>query len=295
MHMNTRWHATRNGPVFARHWGDPCAPVLLMLHGFPEYCGAWSDLAPYLSDHFHCIAPDQRGYGQTGGPDDLAAYTGGALSRDMADVINGLGQGAVTVLGHDWGAAVAYTLAMRQPHLVDRLIIANGVHPVPFQTSLAAGGAQTEASQYIDWLRAEGSEDILAADNYAKLRALFAAHMDMGWLSGDTLNAYVAEWSRPGRLKSMVHWYRASPMILAKPGEPITNLPDFPVDKLMIPQPHLLIWGENDTALLPEATVGLEDFAPQLTRVTLPDTDHWLAHQRPKEMARIILDWCRKG
>ncbi len=293
--MNTHWHATRNGPVFARHWGDPDAPVMLMLHGFPEYSGAWTDLAPYLSDHFHCIAPDQRGYGQTGGPDDLAAYSGGALSRDVADLIDGHDQGAVTVLGHDWGAAVAYTLAMRQPHLVDRLIIANGVHPVPFQTSLAAGGAQTEASQYIDWLRAEGSEDILAADNYAKLRALFAAHMDMDWLSGDTLDAYVAEWSRPGRLKTMVHWYRASPMILAKPGEPITNLPDFPVDKLMIPQPHLLIWGKNDTALLPEATVGLEDFAPHLIRVTLPGTDHWLAHQKPKEMAKIILEWSRKG
>ncbi len=293
--MNTHWHATQNGPVFARHWGVPDAPVLLMLHGFPEYSGAWTDLAPYLSDQFYCIAPDQRGYGETAGPDDLAAYSGGALSRDMADLIAGLGQGAVTVLGHDWGAAVAYTLAMRRPHLVDRLIIANGVHPVPFQTSLAAGGAQSEASQYIDWLRVEGSEDILAADNYAKLRALFAAHMDMGWLSGDTLDAYVTEWSRPGRLKTMVHWYRSSPMIVAKPGEPITNLPDFPVDKLMIPQPHLLIWGENDTALLPEATMGLEDFAPHLTRVTLPGTDHWLAHQKPKEMAQIILDWSGRG
>ncbi len=291
--MQTRWHDTQNGPIFARQWGDPQAPVLLMLHGFPEYSGAWSDLAPYLRNHFHCIAPDQRGYGQTGGPDDLSAYTGGALSRDMADLIHGLGGGAVTVLGHDWGAAVAYTLAMRRPDLVDRLIVANGVHPFPFQRALASGGAQSQASQYIDWLRAEGSEEILAAEDFAKLRALFAAHMDMSWLSGKTRDAYVAAWSRPGRLKTMVHWYRASPMIVAKPGEPITDLPEFPVDKLRIPQPHLLIWGENDTALLPEATEGLEDFAPDLTRVTLPDTDHWLAHQKPKEMAQIILNWCR--
>ena len=289
--MDTQWHTTRNGPVFARHWGDPDAPVLLMLHGFPEYSGAWSDLAPYLGDHFHCIAPDQRGYGQTGGPDDVSAYTGGALSRDMADLIEGVGTGAVTVLGHDWGAAVAYTLAIRRPDLVERLFIANGVHPVPFQKALAAGGAQSAASQYIDWLRADGSEDILAEDNCAKLRTLFSAHMDMGWLSGQTLDDYLIEWSRPGRLKTMVHWYRASPMIVAKPGEPITNLPEFPVDKLQVPQPHLVIWGENDTALLPEATEGLEEFAPQLMRVTLPDTDHWLAHQKPAEMARVILDW----
>lgn len=293
--MNTRWHDTQNGPVFARHWGDPDAPILLMLHGFPEYSGAWAPVAGFLQDHFHCIAPDQRGYGQTGGPDDLAAYTGGALSRDMVEVITGLGTGPLTVLGHDWGAAVAYALAMRRPDLINRVIIANGVHPVPFQTALAAGGAQTRASQYIDWLRADGSEDVLAADNYAKLRALFAAQMDMSWLSGDTLDAYLVEWSRPGRLKTMIHWYRASPMIVAKPGTPITDLPDFPVDKLMIHQPHLLIWGENDTAILPEATAGLEDFAPHLTRVILPGTDHWLAHQKPKEMAQIILNWCGKG
>ena len=293
--MEEIWHTTRNGPVFARHWGDPKAPVLLMLHGFPEYGGAWSTLAPHLADEFHCIAPDQRGYGQTGGPDDVAAYATGNLTRDMADLIAGLDQGPVTVLGHDWGAAVAYNLAMRKPDLVARLIIANGVHPVPFKRALAAGGAQSQASQYIDWLRADGSEEALAKDNYAKLRALFAAHMDMSWLSGDTLEAYVAEWSRPGRLKTMVHWYRASPMLVAKPDTPITDLPEFPVDKLTVHQPHLLIWGENDTALLPEANEGLETFAPRLTRASIPDADHWLAHQKPKEMAGIIKDWIGTG
>lgn len=289
--MQNRWHETANGPVFARHWGDQDHPVLLMLHGFPEYSGAWSDLAPHLSADFHCIAPDQRGYGQTGGPDDVATYATGALTRDMADLIEGLGCGPVTVLGHDWGAAVAYNLAMRRPDLVGRLIIANGVHPVPFQRALATGGAQSQASQYIDWLRAEGSEVVLAAENFAKLRALFAAHMDMSWLSGDTLEAYVTEWSRPGRLKTMVHWYRASPVQVAKPGQPIIGLPDYPIDKLTVHQPHLLIWGENDTALLPEATAGLETFAPDLTRVSLAEADHWLAHQKPADVAQIILEW----
>ena len=83
-------------------------------------------------------------------------------------------------------------------------------------------------------------------------------------------------------------------MLVAKPGKPIPNLPKFPVDKLQVRQPHLLIWGERDTALLPEATQGLEAFAPDLTRVTLPETDHWLAHQKPEDMAHIILDWLGK-
>ena len=99
--MTEHWHDTAHGPIFARHWGTPGNPVLLLLHGFPEYSGAWADLAPRLSHSFHCIAPDQRGYGQTGGPDNIAAYATGALTRDMADLIEGLGTGAVTVLGHD--------------------------------------------------------------------------------------------------------------------------------------------------------------------------------------------------
>ena len=293
--MEEHWHDTQRGPVFARHWGTPGKPPLLMLHGFPEFSGAWAPLASYLQDHFHCVAPDQRGYGQTGGPDDVAAYATAQLTQDMADVISTFTHRTITVLGHDWGAAVAYNLAIRHPEQVGRLIVANGVHPVPFQRALAAGGAQSEASQYIDWLRANGSEDVLAQDHFAKLRALFAAHMDMSWLSGATLDAYIREWARPGRLKTMVHWYRASPMRVAKPGHPITGLPDFPVDKLTVTQPHLLIWGENDTALLPEATAGLETFVPHLTRVTIAETDHWLAHQNPGAMARIILDWCEVG
>lgn len=277
-------------PFFLRRWGDSSLPPLLMLHGFPEYGGAWSELAPSLAQSFHCIAPDQRGYGQSWAPDAVGQYAASELVGDMAALIAEIG-GPVTVLGHDWGAAVAYGLAMFRPELVDRLIIANGVHPVPFQRALAAGGAQSAASQYIPWLRREGSERALAADDFEKLLALFSAHMDLGWLSGEKLAAYKTEWGRPGRLKTMVHWYRASPLKVAEPGQPITDLPALPLDRLRVPMPHLLIWGEGDTALLPEASEGLEAFAPLLTRVTIADADHWLHHQQPEAVARAILDW----
>ena len=279
-----------NGQRFhARHWGDPGLPVLLMLHGFPEYGGAWCDLAPLLAHRFHCIAPDQRGYGQSWAPDGVKMYAASALVGDMAALIEQAGA-PVTVLGHDWGAAVAYGLAMFRPELVSRLIIANGVHPVPFQRALAAGGAQAAASQYIGFLRRDGSEDLLAADDFDRLLKLFSANMDLGWLTGARLAAYKAEWGR-GRLKTMVHWYRASPLRVAEPGQPISGLPDFPLDRLGVRCPHLLIWGDGDTALLPEATAGLEEFAPDLTRVTIANADHWLHHQQPQAMARAILDW----
>lgn len=269
-------------------------PYLLCLHGFPEYGGAWTDLAAALialRPDLRIIAPDQRGFGQSWAPQEVADYATGKLVGDMVALIDALGARPAAVIGHDWGAAVAYGLAISRPDLVARLIILNGVHPVPFQRALAAGGAQTETSQYITWLRRDGSESALAADGFARLRAMFAAHMDMGWLSGDRLDAYLAQWARPGRLRAMVNWYRASPLVVPAPGEAATDLPDWPLERLRVHMPHLLIWGARDTALLPEATEGLEALCADLTRVTIPGADHWLHHQRPAEIAGAITGW----
>lgn len=279
-------------PFFVRRWGDPSLPVLLMLHGFPEYGGAWADFAPHLADRFHCIAPDQRGYGRSWSPEGVEHYKGSALTGDMAALIETLGRGPVHVLGHDWGAAVAYGLAMFRPDLVTKLVIGNGVHPAPFQAALAEGGAQAKASQYILFLRRPDSQDILAAGDFEKMAGFFSRHMKTNWLTPEKLAEYKAEWGRDGgRLKTMIHWYRASPLAVPKEGETITDLPPLPRDKLMVRCPHLLLWGPDDVALLPEATKGLEDFAPDLTRVTLEGCDHWLFHQKPAEAAQIVGDW----
>lgn len=287
--MQSGFETLGGRPFFLRRWGDPALPRLLMLHGFPEYGGAWAELAERLCHRFHCIAPDQRGFGQSWAPQGTEHYTTSRLVGDMVDLIAKEGQ-TVTVLGHDWGSAVAYGLAMFQPRLVRRLVVANGVHPVPFQRALAQGGPQSAASQYILWLRQEQSAEALRKNDFEKLLALFATEMDMSWLSGALLDSYKQEWARPGRLHSMTDWYRASPIEVAKPGQPIP-MPALPVERLKVPQPHLLIWGADDTALLPESTKGLEDFAPDLTRVSLAGCDHWLHHQKPQEFADALLDW----
>ena len=278
--------------IFLRHWGSPDLPPLLMLHGFPEYGGAWSELAARLCHRFHCIAPDQRGYGQSSAPEGIEPYAMAHLMADMAALIEDLSAEPITVLSHDWGASVGYALAMFRPELVSRLIVMNGVHPVPFQRALAAGGPQTASSQYINHLRREGSSKHLTKDDFAGLLSLFAGKMDLSWLDDDRREAYRAEWSRPGRLRAMINWYRASPLQVAQPGKPITGLPDFPVERLKVRCPHLLIWGMDDNALLPEATEGLEEFAPDLTRVEISGADHWLHHQKPDEVAQAVLDWC---
>lgn len=284
-------HVEVNGqPFHYLGWGRAGAPILLFLHGFPEYSGAWDGLARRLAGQFHCIAPDQRGYGQSWAPAQVSAYRTSDLVGDMVGLIAHLGGGPVTVIGHDWGSAVAYGLAMFRPDLVSRLIVMNGVHPGPFQRAMAAGGAQTDASQYIHTLKRDGAEDWLSENEYARLLAAFSAKMDMSWLTPDTLTRYKTEWARPGRLTGMLNWYRASPLRLGGPGQAV-QAPDFPADKFRVPMPHLLIWGPDDTALLPASTDGLETYCPVLTRVTVPGTDHWIAHQAPDRVAQIITDW----
>ena len=281
-----------NGNLFHYlEWGDADAPALLFLHGFPEYGAAWTEVAKRLAASYHCIAPDQRGYGQSWAPASVDAYGLRHLVGDMAALIGALGGRQVTVVGHDWGAAVAYGLAMFRPDLVSKLVVINGVHPGPFQRELAAGGAQSQASQYIRYLRSEGSEDRLAADDFAGLLALFSAHMDLSWLTPARLKLYRAEWSRPGRLKAMINWCRASPLQVAAPGEPLIDVAPLAKVKFQVRCPHLLIWGDDDTALLPGCIDGLQDYVPDLAIHHVGGADHWICHQKPDVVARLIRSW----
>lgn len=277
-------------PFHYLEWGKKGAPALLFLHGFPEYSAAWTEVAERLAGSYHCIAPDQRGFGQSWAPAGVEAYRLGELVGDMAALIGTLG-GPITVVGHDWGAAVAYGLAMFRAELVSRLIIINGVHPAPFQRELAAGGEQTSASQYVLYLRAEGSEDKLSANDFDGLLRLFSARMDLGWLTPERLARYKTEWSRPGRLRAMINWYRASPLQVASPGVPLTDIPALKKERLQVRCPHLLIWGDDDTALLPGCIEGLGEFAADLTVHHVAGADHWICHQKPDVVADLISSW----
>ena len=273
--------------------GDPSRPLLLMLHGFPEYSGAWEEMLERLSDEYFCVAPDQRGYNLSAKPEGASEYTGGKLARDAAAILTCFAPRARAVIGHDWGASVAYALTFARPDLMDKLIILNGAHPVPFQRSLAAGGAQAEASQYIDYLRDPRAEGRLGADNFAKLAGLFADGMDMTWLHGARRDKYLAAWGQPGALTGMLTWYRAMPMKVAKPGQPIPDdqLKHLDPDILRVKLPHLLIWGKNDTALKMDAHAGLDDLCDDLTIRYFDNADHWIIHQQPDAVADVIRDY----
>ena len=267
-------------------------PALVFLHGFPEHAGAWDELIT-LMDGYRCCAPDQRGYGTSYRPEAIADYATGKVARDVFALIDTLGLERVHLVGHDWGASVAYACAFAKDPRIASLTIMNGVHPVPYQRAIATGGAQCAAAQYIPWLKRAGSEDILAANNFEKLISLFQEGMDMGWLSGARLQRYRDAWRDADTVRAMVNWYRASPIVIGEPGTPLDPdaLPAWPEDRMRVTVPHLLMWGAGDTALLPEATEGLEAFCDDLTRLEIEGTDHWLHHQKPGEVAARLKEF----
>ncbi len=288
----TSQFVTANGQRLHLMSGGPDdAPVMLMLHGFPEYWAAWEKVAQAFTDRYRVILPDQRGFNLSSKPTEEAAYETKHMVADLEALLNSIGANQPIVLcGHDWGASIAYAFAMRHRHRVSNLIIANGVHPICFQKALLASGAQTAASQYMSVLRSAGVEEKLAANNFEKLIGMLEKFSSAPWLDEERRAAYRKSWEHEGALTGMLNWYRQSPMIVPKTESPPQPLPitDAMIEKYHITMPHLLMWGMQDTALLPEARADLDMFCDDLTIRENADTSHWILHEQPQWVVEQI-------
>jgi epoxide hydrolase 4 len=280
-----------------RAMGEPAAPLLLFLHGFPEFSGAWDELLPAFADAFHAVAPDQRGYARSTKPEGLEAYRVKQLVRDVLGLGEHLSPGRPFVLvGHDWGASVAYATAMAAPQRIAKLIVINGVHPGPFQRALVEDDAQRQASTYMHFLRSPEAEERLSANNFEKLLGMLVRFGPQPWLTLERRAAYLEAWSPPGALTGMLNWYRASPLLVPKPGEaidPAAATIKLDPAQFRVRMPHLVIWGMDDRALLPVSRAALPDYCDLLTVREIAGADHWVVHQRTGEVIghiRIFLE-----
>lgn len=265
------------------------APVMLMLHGFPEYWAAWAAVAERLLDQYRIILPDQRGFNLSSKPMAEDDYATKNLVADMLGLLDHLAPHQKVILcGHDWGASVAYALAMRHPQRFSHLIIANGVHPMCFQKGLMAAGPQRAASQYMNVLRATGSEDSLSADNFAKLLRMLEKFSTTTWMDEATREDYRTAWAQPGALSAMLNWYRQSPMVVPELEEPhhAFELTEDMKQRYRISVPHLLLWGQKDTALLDAAREDLPLFCDSLTIREHAKGSHWILHEQPDWVAQ---------
>lgn len=280
----------RLGAVDIATWqaGDPTDPLVILLHGFPEHGAMWHDQMMGLADRYHVVAPDQRGFDRSGKPADPAAYRIEALVGDVVGLIAAAGQPRLHgLIGHDWGGAVAWAVAIARPDLVERLIVLNAPHPYLFAEALRGDAEQQAASAYMDLFRQPHAADYMAADNFARLKRFFFEHLS--WadaVDGDKRAAYEAAWSRPGALTAMLNWYRATPLAPPSPtypGPPVLDPADFRVTV-----PTTVVWGLEDTALRPVLLDGLGDLVDDLTVHRVPGAGHWVIHEAPMEVLRHL-------
>lgn len=298
MEIRFQNHHLSNVTLSCAAAGDPGARLILFLHGFPEYWAGWREVIRGLAEDFHAVAPNQRGYGQSTKPSAIEAYRTRHLVEDVAALADRLSPDRPFVLaGHDWGASVAYAYALAHPGRLSHLVIANGVHPACFQRAIFDDAEQLRASQYINKLRAPNAEDLLSANRYEKLFGMLSKFSATDWLTEEEKAGYLAAWSEPGALTGMLNWYRASPIVIPAPGETSRHSPilDIAEDALTVRVPHLLVWGEADTALRPSSIADLGRYVPQLETKRFASSGHWILHERPEEVAAAIKAFVAQG
>ena len=286
-----RAYATANGlRLHYAHAGQ--GKLMLFLHGFPEFWYEWrNQLGEFGRDH-HAVAPDQRGYNLSDKPAEVDQYRVSVLVEDVRALAEQLNSGRPFVLvGHDWGGVVAWAFAMTHPVLVETLVIVNAPHPGVFDRELANNPAQQEASQYMLIFRSPAAESALSANGHAALLQIFEPLEREGhWTEADR-RAYLDAWSQPGALTGGLNYYRA-----ARVGPPVdgrrTSLGES-VDpaRFLVRVPTLVIWGEQDTALLTGNLIGLEAFVPDLTIHRIPTGSHWVVQEQPATVNRLIREF----
>ena len=270
--------------------GSPEHPPVILLHGFPESHRTWRGVVPDLARDHYVIAPDQRGYARSSKPDGVAAYTGDKILADLLALADHFRLPHFTLVGHDWGGAIAWMAALARPDRVERLVIVNAPHPFLFQRALFDDMDQRNASQYIRRFRDTGIDKGLIGAGLEKFMATtFAQHLT-GALLGADKAAYLDEWSQPGAMTAMLNWYRSSTFTVPATDEhpPRPAFLDAPFPP--VTQKTLVIWGTRDCALLPVLVDDLGPFVPQLT-VAKIDAGHFVTWEKPAEVVDAMRRW----
>jgi pimeloyl-ACP methyl ester carboxylesterase len=249
---------------------------VLLLHGFPDSHHIWRhQVAALTAAGFRTIAPDQRGYGGSDAPDGVDAYAIPNLAMDAAGVLDGFGIERAAVVGHDWGASVAWLVATIFPDRVERLCTVSVGHPAAF---FGAGGfEQREKSWYMLFYQAEGiAEEWLSRDGFANLRALAKDPVDF--------DRNVADMSKPGRLTAALNWYRAT-----------TNAAAFAAPPLELPPvscPTMGVWSGADYALTEvQMTASADHVSGPWRYERIEDVGHDVPVAAPDELNLLLLDF----
>lgn len=263
--------------------GPVDAPVLIFLHGFPESHRTWRHQIAHFSDRFRCIAPDQRGYRGSSKPQNVDAYTPDKLIGDVFLLADALGIPHFTIVGHDWGGALAWGVALGGQHSrVNRAVIANAPHPAIFQKLLYTHPGQREASQYIRGFRDTANDALVKEHGLTGLLLKEVKWDRPSAMEPEERDALLLDWQNRDAAFGMLNYYRASPIDVPTMDAPFEVPEGYTPPALpRLTIPTLVIWGLDDLALPPENLDGLEDMIDPLTIVHVPDCGHFVPWEAP--------------
>ena len=249
-------------------------PAIVLLHGFPDSHALWRDQVPALLDAgYRVVAPDLRGFGESSKPEGVDKYGLLDIVGDVLGILDSVGVQRTHVVGHDWGAALAWAMAAFVPDRVDHLVALSVGHPSAFRD---AGFAQREKSWYMLLFQFDDvAERWLSNDDWSNLRA---------WSSHPDVDQVIADLSRPGALTAALNWYRANvhPRTLVEP--PLV----FP----QIQSPTMGVWSSGDIALEESGMKSSERFLDGTWRYERIDgAGHWMQLEAPDQVTALLLDF----
>jgi pimeloyl-ACP methyl ester carboxylesterase len=267
-------HLVEAGPSEGR-------PVVL-LHGFPEFWFGWRHQIPELAGAgLRLLIPDGRGYNRSGRPAGVSQYKLSSLRADVIGLMDQLQLEQAILVGHDWGAAVAWSLALHHPDRVMRLAILNVPHPAVMPRIWRSHPGQLLRSWYIlffqlPWL----PQAALGAFDGRLLAQAMRRTSRPGTFSHEALLRYRQAW-RGGRLRTMIHWYRA-----------LLRYPEPRPASWRLAMPVRILWGSADAFLVPENASASLAYCPQGELIRLEGVSHWLQHEQADRVNQLLLEFC---
>jgi pimeloyl-ACP methyl ester carboxylesterase len=258
-------------------------PLVVLLHGFPEFWYGWrAQIEPLAAAGFRVVVPDMRGYNLSSKPAGVGAYDLDPLTADVRNLILERGETRAWVAGHDWGGAVAWATAMFHPEVVERLAILNAPHPRRFLEEIRHP-RQAAKSWYMGYFQLPWVPERLArARDFWMLRSGFEHDARPGAFSSENLARYTEAWSQPGALTGSINYYRAlsrqTPRAAARRIRPIEA-------------PTRVIWGTRDRYLGRNLAEPRRSDVPNLERVIHLDTSHWVQHDEPEQIVDHLTEF----
>ncbi|HEX7153539.1 MAG TPA: alpha/beta hydrolase [Thermoanaerobaculia bacterium] len=251
-------------------------PLVVLLHGFPEFWYSWRKQMPALAAAgFRAVAPDLPGYNESPKPQEIDAYTIPRVAAEVAKFIESLNERCVLV-GHDWGGFVSWFLAMTRPDLIRKLVILNVPHPVPLQREVRRSTRQKLKLSYQLFFRLRALPEFVMK-TYGPILLKRA-----GRFTPEDIARYRQAWR--GSLKTMIHYYRAVPRGSKEMRSQIQK----------IEMPALLIWGERDPVFLRETTENFEDWVPNLRVERIARAGHFVQTDAPDRVNELLIDFCKQ-